>query len=63
MINGALAKSCAASRNGGIYHWANPRLSGVNPETGDRWLMYDFIIGEFSERGDLSTRSNSSSFA
>ena len=49
-INGALAKAVPDRAMGAFTHWGNPKISGIHPETGQRWIMYDFIIGGFGGR-------------
>ena len=49
-INGAMAKAVPDRVMGAFTHWANPKIGGVNPATGKRWIMYDLIMGGFGGR-------------
>jgi N-methylhydantoinase B len=51
-INGAVAKAVPERAMGAFTHWANPKLGGVDPETGKRWIMYDLVLGGFGGRSD-----------
>jgi N-methylhydantoinase B len=51
-INGAMAKAVPERAMGAFTHWANPKLGGVDPETGKRWIMYDLVLGGFGGRSD-----------
>lgn len=50
VINGALAKAVPKRAMGAFTHWANPKISGIDPESGKRWLMYDMVMGGFGGR-------------
>ena len=49
-INGAMAKVVPDRAMGAFTHWANPKIGGVDPATGQRWIMYDLILGGFGGR-------------
>ena len=49
-INGAMAKAVPARAMGAFSHWANPKIGGVDPVTGNRWIMYDLILGGYGGR-------------
>lgn len=49
-INGAMAQAVPERAMGAFTHWANPKIAGVDPETGGRWIMYDLILGGFGGR-------------
>jgi N-methylhydantoinase B len=49
-INGAMAQVVPERAMGAFTHWANPKIGGVDPETGQRWIMYDLILGGFGGR-------------
>ena len=49
-INGAMAQVVPDRAMGAFTHWANPKISGVHPATGQRWIMYDLILGGFGGR-------------
>lgn len=49
-INGAMAQVVPKRAMGAFTHWANPKIGGVDPETGKRWIMYDLILGGFGGR-------------
>ncbi|MGA9864946.1 MAG: hydantoinase B/oxoprolinase family protein [Acetobacteraceae bacterium] len=51
-INGAMAKAVPERAMGAFTHWANPKIGGVDAETGRRWIMYDLILGGFGGRSD-----------
>jgi N-methylhydantoinase B len=51
-INGAMAKVVPERAMGAFTHWANPKIGGVDPETGKRWIMYDLVLGGFGGRSD-----------
>ncbi len=51
-INGAMAQAVPERAMGAFTHWANPKIGGVDPETGRRWIMYDLILGGFGGRSD-----------
>jgi N-methylhydantoinase B len=51
-INGAMAKAVPERAMGAFTHWANPKIGGVDPETGKRWIMYDLVLGGFGGRSD-----------
>jgi N-methylhydantoinase B len=51
-INGAMAKVVPERAMGAFTHWANPKIGGVDPQTGERWIMYDVIVGGFGGRSD-----------
>ncbi len=49
-INGAMAQAVPERAMGAFTHWANPKFSGVDPDTGKRWIMYDLILGGYGGR-------------
>lgn len=49
-INGAMAQAVPKRAMGAFTHWANPKIGGVDPATGNRWIMYDLILGGFGGR-------------
>lgn len=49
-INGAMAQAVPARAMGAFTHWSNPKFGGTDPETGQRWIMYDLILGGFGGR-------------
>lgn len=49
-INGAMAQVVPDRAMGAFTHWANPKIAGVDPTTGQRWIMYDLILGGFGGR-------------
>ena len=49
-INGAMAQAVPERAMGAFTHWANPKIGGVDPATGKRWIMYDLILGGFGGR-------------
>lgn len=49
-INGAMAKVVPERAMGAFSHWANPKIGGVDPDTGNRWIMYDLILGGYGGR-------------
>lgn len=49
-INGAMSKVVPNRAMGAFSHWANPKIGGVDPETGKRWIMYDLILGGYGGR-------------
>jgi N-methylhydantoinase B len=49
-INGAMAQVVPNRAMGAFAHWANPKIGGVDPETGKRWIMYDIIMGGYGGR-------------
>ena len=51
-INGAMAQAVPGRAMGAFTHWANPKFGGVDPATGESWIMYDFILGGFGGRSD-----------
>ncbi len=51
-INGAMAQAVPERAMGAFTHWANPKIGGVDAETGQRWIMYDLILGGFGGRSD-----------
>jgi N-methylhydantoinase B len=51
-INGAMAKAVPERAMGAFTHWANPKIGGVDLDTGKRWVMYDLILGGFGGRSD-----------
>lgn len=44
-VNGALAKVLPGRAMGAHSHWSNPNISGINDETGERFVQYDLIFG------------------
>jgi N-methylhydantoinase B len=50
VINGALAKAVPKRAMGAFTHWANPKISGIDQESGKRWIMYDMVMGGFGGR-------------
>jgi N-methylhydantoinase B len=51
-INGAMAQVVPQRAMGAFTHWANPKIGGVDPKTGERWIMYDLILGGFGGRSN-----------
>jgi N-methylhydantoinase B len=51
-INGAMAQVVPGRVMGAFTHWANPKIGGVDAETGQRWIMYDLILGGFGGRSN-----------
>ncbi len=51
-INGAMAQAVPDRAMGAFTHWANPKIGGVDPATGESWIMYDLILGGFGGRAD-----------
>ncbi len=51
-INGAMAQVVPQRAMGAFTHWANPKIGGLDPETGKRWIMYDLILGGFGGRSN-----------
>ncbi len=51
-INGAMAKAVPERAMGAFAHWANPKIGGVDPQTGKRWIMYDMIMGGYGGRSN-----------
>lgn len=49
-INGAMAQVVPERAMGAFSHWANPKIGGVDPATGARWIMYDLILGGYGAR-------------
>jgi N-methylhydantoinase B len=49
-INGAMAQAVPARAMGAFAHWANPKIGGVDPQTGKRWILYDMIMGGYGGR-------------
>lgn len=49
-INGAMAQVVPERAMGAFTHWANPKIGGIDPQTGRRWIMYDLIMGGFGGR-------------
>ncbi len=49
-INGAMSQVVPERAMGAFSHWANPKIGGVDPETGTRWIMYDLILGGYGGR-------------
>ncbi len=49
-INGAMAQAVPDRAMGAFTHWANPKIGGVDPDTGKRWIMYDLVVGGFGGR-------------
>lgn len=49
-INGAMAQVVPQRAMGAFSHWSNPKIAGIDPETGQRWIMYDLILGGFGGR-------------
>jgi N-methylhydantoinase B len=46
-MNGAFAKVLPQRAMGASSHWANPNFSGIDAQTGRRWVMYDLIFGGY----------------
>ncbi|MGE0420557.1 MAG: hydantoinase B/oxoprolinase family protein, partial [Acetobacteraceae bacterium] len=49
-INGAMSQVVPQRAMGAFSHWANPKIGGVDPDTGKRWIMYDLILGGYGGR-------------
>jgi N-methylhydantoinase B len=42
---GALAQAKPEAVTAASSHWANPNFDGVDPDTGERYIVYDVIVG------------------
>lgn len=50
LINGAMAKALPDRVMAAFSHWSNPILSGMDEETGKRFIYYDLIFGGYGAR-------------
>lgn len=50
LINGAMAKALPDKVMAAFSHWSNPILSGIDEETGERFIYYDLIFGGYGAR-------------
>jgi len=49
-VNGALAKVLPDRVMGAMSHWSNPNISGIDDQTGRRFVQYDLIFGGLGAR-------------
>ncbi|WPB56447.1 hydantoinase B/oxoprolinase family protein [Xylophilus sp. GOD-11R] len=52
LINGAMAKALPHKTMAAFSHWSNPILSGIDADTGKRFIYYDLLFGGYGARHD-----------
>lgn len=50
LVFGALAQAIPDRVNAGSGQWTNPIFGGVDPETGERFVFYDYTVGGVGAR-------------
>ena len=46
-VNGALSRVLPEKAMGGMSHWSNPNVSGIDSQSGKGFLQYDLIFGGY----------------